>query len=76
MVDAGGYKKWDIVSGGSTPAKGLFETPAYKAGTVSNYGVHITSTQKILAYYMVNHRYQRDIYSLKGAPSVDRKSVV
>ena len=67
-VDAGGYKKWDIASGGSTPAKGLFETPAYKAGTVSNYGIHITSTQKILAYYMVNNNVQRDIYSLKGAP--------
>ena len=74
-VDAGGYKKWDIASGGSTPAKGLFETPAYKAGTVSNYGIHITSTQKILAYYMVNNNVQRDIYSLKGAPALGKKFI-
>ncbi len=74
-IDSGDYYKWNIGIGGTTPAKGFFETPAHKAGTVSNYGIHITSTQKILAYYMMNHDLQRDIYSLKGAPALGKKFI-
>ena len=70
VVNPKSYSKLNIANGGATPPKTIVETPARLAGYVSNYGIHITSTEKILCYYMVNNDVQRDIYSLKGAPAL------
>jgi hypothetical protein len=60
--------------GDSLGPKTLIENPVgtyvnyILTGTVQNYGIHIYSTNglKFLAYYMVMHDAQRDIFSLKG----------
>jgi hypothetical protein len=52
------------------------ENPDSGAGSVSDYGIHITSNVKILAYYMVNgFDRQRDIYSLKGKAALGAKFI-
>ena len=70
VVSARGFYKLDFTDWPPTPLASLVETPAALAGTVSNYGIHITSDVKILVYYMINANTQRDIYSLKGAPAL------
>ncbi|MDR2138774.1 MAG: IgGFc-binding protein, partial [Tannerella sp.] len=44
----------------------LIENPISLYGSVSDYGIHITATGKIIAYYMVAADNQRDIFTLKG----------
>ncbi|MDR3269763.1 MAG: T9SS type A sorting domain-containing protein [Tannerella sp.] len=63
-VPANGAKTVDFNGGGENITN--VENPMANAGTAQTYGIHITSTQKILAYYMVNGGFQRDIFSLKG----------
>ncbi|MDR3261758.1 MAG: T9SS type A sorting domain-containing protein, partial [Tannerella sp.] len=43
------------------------ENPIASSGTPTDFGIHITTDGgKILAYYMVAHEYQRDLFALKG----------
>jgi hypothetical protein len=46
------------------------ENPRGSAGTVTTYGVHITSDIPITGYYMANNPASRDIFTLKGTPAL------
>lgn len=50
--------------------KNLVENPRSKAGTVTDYGIHITSDVKVTAYYQVLSNCNQDIYALKGAAAL------
>ncbi|MDR2139571.1 MAG: hypothetical protein LBP50_08490, partial [Tannerella sp.] len=68
-VPAGGAK---VVQFSANDVHSKVENPNPYAGQKTKYGIHITTTnqEKILAYYMVLHESQRDLFSLKGKPAL------
>ena len=47
-------------------AMATIQNPRSEAGSVTEFGVHITSDVKVTAYYMLNSGGSRDIFTLKG----------
>ncbi|MDR1675071.1 MAG: FG-GAP-like repeat-containing protein [Tannerella sp.] len=72
-IPAGGYWKYDLTT---AAAAAQVENPFSQAGNVTKYGVHITSTQQISAYYMIASTDSRDIFTLKGAQALGREFYV
>ena len=66
-IAANGFYKKDFTS--LTEARQI-QNPRGLAGSVTKYGVHITSDIPVTAYYMVNHTDSRDIYTLKGSSAL------
>ncbi|MDR1722429.1 MAG: FG-GAP-like repeat-containing protein, partial [Tannerella sp.] len=66
-IPVGGYYKHDFLTAAATAQ---VENPRGSAGSVTDFGVHITSTHKINAYYMINVSNTRDIFTLKGQPAL------
>ena len=62
-ISAHGFWKYDI----SAANKGRIENPRGSAGNVTCYGVHITSTVPITAYYQILNPGNQDIFILKGS---------
>lgn len=55
-----------IVSGGADVNPTLLENKALTPDGINNFGLHITSTAPITAYYEVNNYNNKDIWALKG----------
>ncbi|MDR1356581.1 MAG: hypothetical protein LBJ58_02795 [Tannerellaceae bacterium] len=62
-IPAGGLYKLDFTS--DLDMKTI-ENPRGLAGSVTEFGIHITSSVPVTAYYMHNHTDSRDIFTLKG----------
>lgn len=52
--------------------KSLVENPRSLAGTVTSYGIHITSDVRVTAYYQVLSNCNQDIYALKGSAALGK----
>lgn len=52
--------------------KNQVENPRSLAGTVTDYGIHITSDVKVTAYYQILSNCNQDIYSLKGSAALGK----
>jgi hypothetical protein len=50
--------------------KGTIENPRSQAGSITNYGVHITSDVKVTAYYQILLPCTQDVYALKGTAAL------
>ena len=66
----GGYAKIEFADAHATRQVSMVENPDLLAGNPADYGIHITSDEKIMAYYSVNGSNQRDIYVFKGKPAL------
>ena len=53
-----------------------FQNPRSRAGTVTKYGIHITSRLNVSVYYQANCPSNRDIYILKGKKALGSKFYV
>ncbi|MDR0757339.1 MAG: IgGFc-binding protein [Tannerella sp.] len=72
-IAVGGYWKYDLPDAANA-AK--VENPYSQAGNVTEYGVHITSSQPVSAYYMIASNDSRDFFTLKGEPALGREFYV
>jgi hypothetical protein len=72
-IAVGGYWKFDITTAAGAAQ---VENPRSQAGNVTNYGIHISSTQKITAYYMIASTDSRDIFTLKGQSGLGKEFYV
>jgi hypothetical protein len=62
-IPAGGLYKLDFTTDANMKT---IENPRGLAGSVTEFGIHITSSVPVTAYYMHNHTDSRDIFTLKG----------
>ncbi|MDR1938708.1 MAG: hypothetical protein LBQ73_09480 [Tannerellaceae bacterium] len=62
-ITAGGFYKLDFITEADMRT---IVNPRCPAGSVTEYGIHITSDVKVTAYYMVNYVGSKDIFTLKG----------
>ncbi|MDR1938795.1 MAG: hypothetical protein LBQ73_09920 [Tannerellaceae bacterium] len=62
-IAAGALYKLDFTTNANMKT---IENPRGSAGSVTEFGIHITSDVKVTAYYMHNHTDSRDIFTLKG----------
>ena len=72
-IAAGGYWKYDITTAAGAAQ---VENPRAQAGNAAKYGIHITSTRKITAYYMIASTDSRDIFTLKGKSGLGKEFYV
>ena len=69
-LPVGGYTKIEFVDAHATRQVSMVENPDRLAGNPADYGIHITSDTKIMAYYKMDGDHQRDIYVFKGKPAL------
>jgi len=70
---ANGFYKKDFIT---VSEVAQVQNPRILAGTVTKYGIHITSTLKVSAYYQADRYDSRDIYALKGKKASGSKFYV
>ena len=56
--------------------KSIVENPRGSAGNVTNFGVHITSTVPVTAYYQILAPCNQDVYALKGSSALGNEFYV
>ena len=54
----------------------LVENPRSSAGNVTRYGIHISSTVPVTAYYQVKSMYDPEIFTLKGSLALGKEFYV
>lgn len=65
-IPANGVWKYDITDA----MKGQIENPRNSAGNITKYGVHITSSVRITAFYQVLSPCNQDVWVLKGTSAL------
>ena len=72
-IPANGFYKKDFTS---VAEVAQLQNPRTLAGTVTKYGIHITSTLKVSTYFQADNPGSRDIYALKGRKAFGSKFYV
>lgn len=75
VLSPSGYSKIEFNNAHATRQVSMVENPDRLAGNPADYGIHITSDVKIMAYYKVDANSQRDVFVLKGKPALGLKFI-